>query len=113
EKKSTAFTATISVQFDPHPREEEEKSSQIGAHCCFLEGGSTFDTQQQTRLTSVSFLLHKRHTWMLWRRHRTHTNTRRPEVAVNFTLCFSPIPEGPSPRTLQEQWAASQRLGTN
>src|SRR4029434_3848315 len=45
--------------------------------------------------------------------HRhTHTNTHRPEVAVNFTLCLSPIPDCPSPRTVQELWAASQRPGT-
>src|SRR4029434_3162019 len=29
----------------------------------------------------------------------THTNTRRPEVAVKCTLCISPIPDRPSSRT--------------
>src|SRR4029434_8381288 len=50
----------------------------------------------------------------IWRRpgHTTHTRTRRTEVAVNFLFCLYPIPDRPSSRILQEQWAASQRPGT-
>src|SRR4029434_5284502 len=57
--------------------------------------------KQQTRLTAVCFLLHKRltatHTCYIWRRHRTHTHTRRPEVAVHLTSAFNPSRIVPPP----------------
>ena len=66
---------------------------------------------------SQFFYCHKRHTATHTCIYggdtgHTHTNTRRPEVAVKCTLCIWPIPDHPSSRTLQEQWAASQRPGT-
>ena len=45
--------------------------------------------------------MHKRltatHTCYIWRRHRTHTRTRRPEVAVNSTSAFNPSRIVPPP----------------
>ena len=56
---------------------------------------------KQTRLTAVSFLLHKQltatHTCYIWMRHRTHPRTRRPEVAVNSSSAFNPSQIVPPP----------------